>query len=48
MDAIENYNKYLSLNPAAEDKEKVSSDVESLNKELLKYSGDSEPAENKD
>ena len=48
MDAIENYNKYLSLNPAAEDKEKVSSGVESLNKELLKYSGDSEPAEDKD
>lgn len=38
MDAIENYNEYLSHNPSATDKETVSSRVEALNRELLKYS----------
>lgn len=37
MDAIDNYNHYLSINPTAEDKDKVAARVEDLNKELVKY-----------
>ncbi len=37
MDAVDNYNHYLSLNPAAEDKDNVSAKVEELNNELVKY-----------
>lgn len=37
MDAIDNYNHYLSINPTAEDKDNVSSRVEALNNELVKY-----------
>ncbi len=37
MDAVDNYNQYLALNPQAEDKEKVSAQVEEINAELLKY-----------
>lgn len=37
MEAVDNYNHYLSINPTAEDKDKVSQKVEELNKELVKY-----------
>ena len=37
MDAIENYNHYLTLNTTAEDKEQVRNKIEELNKELAKY-----------
>ena len=37
MDAIDNYNHYLSLNPTAEDKDNVAAKVEELNTELVKY-----------
>ena len=37
MDAIDNYNHYLSLNPTAEDKDNVAAKVEELNNELVKY-----------
>lgn len=35
--AIDNYNKYLSKKPSAEDKEKVSSQIEFLTNEMKKY-----------
>lgn len=37
MDAVDNYNHYLALNPNAQDKDSVSARVEELNKELVKY-----------
>lgn len=37
MESIDNYNQYISLNPQAEDKEKVSARIEEINAELLKY-----------
>ncbi len=38
LEAIDNYNKYLSLNASAEDKSDVAAHIETLNGELLKYS----------
>lgn len=37
LDAVDNYNHYLSISPNAEDKDQVSAKVEDLNKELVKY-----------
>ncbi len=37
MDAVDNYNHYLSINPTAKDKDAVSTRVEELNNELVKY-----------
>lgn len=37
MDSIDNYNQYLTINPQAEDKEKVSARIEEINSELVKY-----------
>lgn len=45
MDSIENYNQYLTLDPAASDKETVAGHVEELNRELLKYSQTNTPAD---
>lgn len=39
--SIDNYNKYLSKNPKATDKDKVNEKIESLNKDLVTYSVDS-------
>lgn len=42
--AIENYNKYLTKKPDAEDKDKIENQVNSLNEELKKYSLEEAPA----
>ncbi len=39
--SIDNYNKYLSKNPKATDKDKVNEKIEFLNKDLVTYSVDS-------
>ncbi len=37
MDAVDNYNKYLTINPQAEDKDNVNNRIEEINSELVKY-----------
>lgn len=37
MESIDNYNQYLTLNPSAEDKDKVNNRINILNEELVKY-----------
>lgn len=44
--SIDYYNKYLSKNPTASDRDKVNEKIESLNKDLVTYSVDS-PTETK-
>lgn len=48
MEAIDNYNQYLSHEPTAKDKDKVSAHVEELNKELLNYSVSTEQEKTED
>lgn len=42
--AIENYNKYLTKKPEAEDKDKIENQVNTLNEDLKKYSQEEAPA----